>query len=154
MRRKNATTLNMDAPKSINLFLNRCFAFIGAHRRRQSRNRDSAALSASDTQPLTVAGFLNAPDEPSVADGSPCATRKGGATSHGQRRSQIVVIDGIDLEKPIERNPLPLLDRQWMLGGLELDQGTLSARTRSNLALEIQCVWITQQAVREPAEPW
>src|SRR6266567_3688405 len=70
-----------------------------------------------------------------------------------QRTPDIMAVEGVDFEQPVERYSALLLQRQRMLGRLQLDFWALAIVLEMQQALEIEGVGITCEPVREPAEP-
>ena len=61
---------------------------------------------------------------------------------------------GGDLLDPGERNSLPLLDGERMIGGLELDRRPDAAGSQVEMGLEAERWRINLDIVAEPAEAW
>ena len=55
--------------------------------------------------------------------------------------------DRVELENSVERNAVLLLEREWVLRLLKLDQRAHPIVARMNLAFEIQRVGIVAQSV-------
>ena len=64
-----------------------------------------------------------------------------------------MAVRGIDFKKPVERDPVPLLQCKRVLGRFKLDIWTLPAVSRAHLTSQVQRIRIAVQAVREPSEP-
>jgi hypothetical protein len=59
-----------------------------------------------------------------------------------QRRPEVMTVQSIDFKKPIERDSILLLYRKRVLGRFDLDEWTLSAPSRLNVASEVQRLWV------------
>src|SRR4051794_3758294 len=76
-----------------------------------------------------------------------------GERSIRQRLPDVMAVEGVDFEQFVERHSALLLQRQRMLGRLQLDLRTLAIVLKMQPALEVEGVGIICEPVREPAEP-